>query len=81
MAVTIQPSYVPALRMKAGELAGLYHLAPDVADRVLPRMIVPPREERDEALQLQLFKTEDAPSIAGPLTFWRNRSVLIEATY
>jgi hypothetical protein len=49
MAAAILPSYVPALRMKAGELAGLRNLAPDVASRVLPRMIVPPREERDEA--------------------------------
>lgn len=82
MAAAIQPSYVPALRMKAGELAGLRDLAPDVAGHVLPRMIVPPREERDEALQMQLFETEEAPNIAGPLAaHWRNRSVFVEATY
>ena len=68
--------------MKAGELAGLLGLAPDVADHVLPRMIIPPREERDEALQLQLFETEDAPNIAEPLAaHWRNRSALVEVTH
>jgi hypothetical protein len=55
MTTVIQPSYVPALRMKAGELTGLRDLAPDVADRVLPRLIVPPRQERDETLQIQPY--------------------------
>lgn len=82
MATATQPLYVPALRMKAGELAGLSNLAPDVADRVLPRMIVPPPEERDDALQAQLFKTEDSPDIAEALAaHWWGRSVLVEATH
>lgn len=68
MAIEAQPSYVPALRMKAGELAGLRDLAPDVANRVLPRMIVPPREERDKTFMAQLFKTEEFPNIADALT-------------
>ena len=82
MATATQPSYVPALRMKAGELAGLRDLAPDVADRVLPRMIVPPPEERDDALHAQLFKAEECPNIAGTLAaHWRGRSLLVEATH
>ena len=82
MAAAILPSYVPALRMKAGELAGLRNLAPDVANRVLPRMIVPPLEERDDTLQAQLFESEDDPNVADALAaHWRGRNVLIEATH
>jgi hypothetical protein len=82
MATATLPSYVPALRMKAGELAVLRNLAPDVADRVLPRVIVPPLEERDDTLQAQLFKVEDDPNIADVLAaHWRRRSVLVEATH
>ena len=80
MATAPLPSYVPALRMKAGELAGLRNLGPDVADRVLPRVIVPPLEERDDTLQAQLFAAEDDPNIADALAApWRGRSVLVEA--
>lgn len=75
-------SYVPALRMKAGELAGLRDLAPDVADRVMPRVIVPPPGERDDALQMQLLKNADVPNVADALAaHWRGRHVLVEATY
>ena len=82
MVTASQPSYVPALRMKAGELAGLRDLAPDVADRVLPRVIVPPLEERDGALQAPLFKVEDGPNIADALAaHWWGRNVFVEATH
>ncbi|GAB0113337.1 beta family protein [Acidisoma sp. C75] len=82
MASATQPSYVPALRMKSGELGGLRALASDVADRVLPRMVVPPAGERDQALEAQLFKLEDEPNIADALAaHWRGRSVLVDATY
>ena len=82
MEIATQPSYVPALRMKTGELAGLRDLAPDVAARVLPRIIVPPPEERDDALQAQLFETEDSPNIADALAaHWRGRSALVDATH
>ena len=79
---SIQPSYVPALRMKAGELSGLRGLAPDVADRVLPRMVVPPPGERDQDLEVQLFKFLHEPNVADALVaHWRGRGVLLEATY
>ena len=82
MASVTQPSYVPALRMKAGELAGLRDLAPDVADRVLPRMVVPPPGERDEAFEAQLFKVKDEPNVADALAVhWRGRGALVEATH
>jgi hypothetical protein len=51
----IKPLYSPALRMKAGELEGLRQLAADVADCILPRLIVPPSSERDETTPLYYF--------------------------
>lgn len=82
MVTATKPSYVPALRMKAGELAGLRDLAPDVADHVLPRMIVPPPGERDDALQAQLLKTEGSPNVADALAaHWWSRPVLVDPTY
>lgn len=76
------PLYVPALRMKAGELQGLGGLAREVADGTLPRMIVPPMADRDDSVQRQLFEGEECPDLAGPLaTYWPGREVLVEATY
>ncbi len=74
--------YVPALRMKAGELAGLSNLAPDVAALTLPRLIVPPRKERDQELQQTLMRLEDVPN-AGQLlsSYWKGRRAIIDATY
>lgn len=77
-----QPIYVPALRMKAGELSGLRGLASDVADRILPRIVVPPLAERDQGLQAQLFETETQPNIASALaSHWRGRGVFVDATH
>lgn len=82
MVSTARPLYVPALRMKAGELSGLRDLASGVADRVLPRMVVPPRGERDSSLEAQLFKIEDEPNVADALiTHWRDRGVLVDTTH
>lgn len=73
--------YCPALRMKAGELEGVRQLAPDVADCVLPRFIVPPKSERDETTPL-LFEVEERPDISVALgAHWRQRPVLINATH
>src|ERR1022692_158431 len=74
--------YVPALRMKAGELQGIRDLAFDIADGTLPRMIVPPPGERDECLQAKLFEGEEFPDIGEPLRLhWPERDVLVESTY
>lgn len=79
----LQKFYVPALRMKAGEQMALSHLASDVADHVLPRMIVPPRAERDQTLELDLMDGRSAvPNVAGALSAcWLGRSVFVEATH
>ncbi|MEL6920179.1 MAG: beta family protein [Pseudomonadota bacterium] len=74
--------YVPALRLKAGELLGLASLAPDVADRTLPRLIVPPRKERDKETQQTLMSLEDVPNAGQLLSrFWRGRRAILDSTY
>lgn len=73
--------YCPALRMKGGELIGLRDLASDVADRVLPRLIVPPPADRDNDLQAQLFATESFPDISASLSGHWRRPVLVDAAY
>lgn len=74
--------YGPALRMKAGELQGLRDLAVDIADGVLPRLIVPPVGERDDSLQPKLFEADALPEIGGPLSaHWPDRDVLVEPTH
>jgi Beta protein len=76
-----KPIYSPSLRMKAGEIAGVSHLSADVADCVLPRFIVPPHGERDER-QFILIETDRMPDISRSLSgAWRERPVLIDATY
>lgn len=77
-----KPLYGPALRMKAGELQGLRELAPDIADCVMPRMIVPPPAERDASLQAKLFECAEFPDVSAPLAaHWLERDVLIEPTH
>lgn len=78
----LQHLYVPALRMKAGELQGIRDLEPDVSDATLPRMIVPPLGDRDNILQPRLFEEKALPEIGGALrSHWFDRSILIEPTY
>ena len=76
-----RPVYCSALRMKAGELEGVRQLAPDVADSILPRFIVPPKKERNDAEPL-LIEMAEMPDISVALaTHWRSRPALIDATY
>lgn len=73
--------YCSALRMKAGELEGVRQLAPDVADSVLPRFIVPPKKERNDAEPL-LIEMAELPDISVALAaHWRDRPALIDAFY
>jgi hypothetical protein len=74
--------YGPALRMKAGELNGLAQLMPDIKDCVLPRLIIPPRAERDDELQATLMDVESAPG-AGIVVgrCWPDRSALLDAEH
>lgn len=76
-----KPVYCSALRMKAGELEGVRQLAPDVADSVLPRFIVPPKKERNEAEPL-LTEMAEMPDISVALSaHWRDRPALIDVAY
>lgn len=73
-----KPIYCPALRFKAGELAGTSLLEDDVARCVLPRWIIPPPKERDEDDDL-LFIAERLPDISQQLlNGWGNRECLID---
>lgn len=73
--------YCPAMRMKAGELAGVRELADDVASCILPRFIVPPPEERDDD-QLELFASENVPDVSIVMSrHWYGRPSFIDSTY
>jgi len=50
--------YVPAARLKQGEYRGLNRLAPDIADKIIPRLVVPPPKEFDPEKQRLLTKDE-----------------------
>ncbi len=54
----IAPIYVPALRLKQGEYRGLRRLSPDIADKILPRLVIPPPKERDPEKRRPLTKDE-----------------------
>lgn len=58
MKLHTRPIYVPALRLKQGEYRGLQRLAPDIADKIVPRLVVPPPKERDPEKQRLLTKDE-----------------------
>ncbi len=73
--------YCPALRLKAGELAGVRDLALDVANCALPRFIVPPPEERDDT-QLELIASDNLPDVSVVLArHWYGRAALVDPTY
>ncbi len=73
--------YSPALRFKTGELEGIRELAPDVANCVLPRFIIPPRGDRDDAPQLPL-QDEPCPDVGVRLAaHWQDRPLLLECSY
>lgn len=79
MVVEEIPFYVSALRMKAGELTGIRDLEPDIAARLLPRLIVPPPKERDKPLQQELLSLPDRPTVHGVLSrYWTGRPVLLQ---
>lgn len=63
--------YVPSLRLKKGELDGLRALRVDVADCIMPLLIVPPRKERASDSQEELFPPgEGIPDVGGILSKW-----------
>lgn len=76
------PLYAPAVRARKGELSGLGDLALDVAERVLPRVVIPPRAERDEELQRSMMQIDDVPTPGTFLaSYWPKRNLLLDPTY
>lgn len=73
--------YVPSLRMKMGELAGLRALREDVQDCILPLLIVPPLNERSSGSQEVLFPACEAiPDVGSVLSkYWARRSIFIDS--
>jgi hypothetical protein len=77
-----KPFYVPALRMKKGELQGVLGLAEDVKAPTLPHWIVPPRIERDDEVQQALIATESVPGAGIVLSqYWADRPALLDLRY
>lgn len=72
--------YVPVLRMKMGELEGLRLLQSDVANCIVPMLVVPPAKERKRHGQESLFSAgQDAPDVGGVLVkYWAGRQVFID---
>lgn len=72
--------YMATLRMKMGELEGLSWLRGDVADCVIPNLIVPPAKERESSSQESLFaEGKSIPDVGGVLAkYWVHRSVFVD---
>ncbi len=77
-----KPLYVPALRMKKGELTGMLRLADQIKARTLPYWIVPPRVDREEELQQALMATESVPGAGIVLSqYWVDHPTLLDLRY
>lgn len=72
--------YMTALRMKKGELEGLSWLRNDVADCVIPMLIVPPVKERSSSSQESLFdEGKSIPDVGGVLSkYWVHRPAFVD---
>ncbi|MDN4574821.1 hypothetical protein DBB29_19670 [Pandoraea cepalis] len=75
--------YCPALRLKAGELAGVRELDNGVARHVLPRFIVPPADDRGDTPQHRLFDSDYCvPDVGGLLSgHWLDRRAFVDFSY
>jgi len=77
-----KPLYVPALRMKKGELQGVLRLAGQIKASTLPYWIVPPSVEREKELQKTLMETESVPGAGLILSqYWVDRPALLDLRY
>lgn len=72
--------YMTALRMKKGELEGLSWLRDDVADCVIPMLIVPPAKDRGSSSQESLFAvSKSIPDVGGVLSkYWVRRPAFVD---
>lgn len=73
-------TYMTALRMKKGELEGLFWLRDDVADCIIPMLIVPPAKDRSSSSQESLFATSKSiPDVGGVLSkYWVHRPAFVD---
>ncbi|MFN3627139.1 MAG: beta family protein [Parvibaculum sp.] len=77
-----RPIYVPALRLKQGEYRGLQRLAPDVADKIVPRLVVPPPKERDPEKHRLLTKDEIVHETGGRIAdHWKMRDAFLDVRF
>lgn len=77
-----RPIYVPALRLKQGEYRGLQRLAPDVADRIVPRLVVPPPKERDPEKHRLLTKEEIVHETGRRIAdHWKMRDAFLDLRF
>lgn len=74
--------YVPALRAKTGEVRGLQRLAPDVANKITPHLIVPPPKDIDPEKQRQLTQDEIVYGTGKRVAdHWRLRDAFLDTRF
>jgi hypothetical protein len=74
--------YVPALRFKQGEYRGLARLATDVADRIVPRFVIPPPKDRDPEEGRPLTQEEILHGTGRRIgRHWRMRPAYLEPRF
>jgi Beta protein len=79
---TSGPIYVPALRFKQGEYQGLRQLSSDVADLIIPRLIMPPPKERDQETKRFLTKDDIVYGTGRRIgKHWPMREAFLEPRY
>lgn len=79
---SIRPIYVPALRLKRGEYRGLQRLAPDVADKIVPHLVVPPPKEPDPEKHRILTKDEIIHETGRRTAdHWKKRDALLDVRF
>lgn len=74
--------YAPTLRLKQGEYRALCKLAPDVASRILPRLVVPPPQDRDPELG-RVMSADEIVHLTGQriAKHWQSRPSLLETRF
>ncbi|MGV0877869.1 beta family protein [Martelella sp. FLE1502] len=77
-----RPIYIPTLRLKQGEYRGLQGLAPDVADKIVPQLVVPPPKEHDPEKQRLLTKDEIVYETGRRIAdHWKMRDALLDVRF